>query len=74
MLMNRKTLLFLFLGLIIVLTGCGRIKRKLSGGSSPKPPPMHPFYTYTGFADWYRLPLKYLVYNNNRQLKTVVEN
>ena len=54
----KKTLLFLFLGLAIVLTGCGRLK-KSSGSSSPKPPPMHPFYTYTGYRDWYRLPLKY---------------
>ena len=55
----KRSLLFVFLCLVVLLTGCGRVKRKLSGSSSPKPPPMHPFYTYTGFRDWYRFPLKY---------------
>ena len=55
----KKRLLFVFLGLVVLLTGCGRIKRKLSGGSSPKAPPKDPFYTDTGFRDTYRFPLKY---------------
>ena len=55
----KKTLLFVFLGLVVMLTGCGRVKRKQSGGSSSKPPPKDPFYTDTGFRDTYRFPLKY---------------
>ena len=55
----KKTLLFLFLGLVVLLAGCGRIKRKLSGGSQSKAPPKDPFYTDTGFRDMYRFPLKY---------------
>jgi len=55
----KKRLLFVFLGLVVLLTGCGRIKRKLSGGSSSKSPPKDPFYTDTGFRDMYRFPLKY---------------
>lgn len=55
----KKTLLYVFLCLIVLLTGCGRVKRKLSGGSQPKAPPKDPFYTDTGFRDWYRFPLKY---------------
>ena len=54
----KRRLLFVFLGLVVLLMGCGRLK-KSSGSSSPKAPPMHPFYTYTGFRDWYRFPLKY---------------
>ena len=55
----KKTLLFVFLGLVVLLAGCGRIKRKLSGGSQPKAQPKDPFYTDTGFRDTYRFPLKY---------------
>lgn len=55
----KKTLLSAFLCLVVLLTGCGRVKRKLSGGSQPKAPPKDPFYTYDGFRDWYRFPLKY---------------
>ena len=55
----KKTLLYVFLCLVVILTGCGRIKRKLSGGGSPKTPPKDPFYTDTGFRDTYRFPLKY---------------
>ena len=35
----KKSLLFVLLCLVVLLTGCGRIKRKLSGGSQPKAPP-----------------------------------
>lgn len=55
----KKTLLYVFLCLIVLLTGCGRVKRKLSGGSQPKAPPKDPFYTDIGFRDSYRFPLKY---------------
>ena len=54
----KKTLLYIFLCLVVLLTGCGRIKRKLNG-SSPKAPPKDPFYTDTGFRDTYRFALKY---------------
>ena len=39
----KKSLLFVFLCLVVLLAGCGRIKKKLSGSSSPKPPPKDPF-------------------------------
>lgn len=55
----KKRLLYVFLCLVVLLTGCGRIKRKLSGGSAPKTPPKDPFYTDTGFRDTYRFALKY---------------
>ena len=41
--MKRKLLLVL-LGVIMLLTGCGRLK-KMRGGSTPKTPPKPPFYT-----------------------------
>ena len=57
----KKTLLYVFLCLVVLLTGCERIKRKLSGGSSPKTPPKDPFYTATStdVRDLFRFPLKY---------------
>ena len=56
----KKTLLYVFLCLVVLLTGCGRIKRKLSG-SKPKEPPKDPFYTATStdVRDLFRFPLKY---------------
>ncbi|MBR4255025.1 MAG: hypothetical protein IKQ16_08055 [Lentisphaeria bacterium] len=54
----KKRLLFVFLGLAVLFTGCGRLK-KSNGNSLPKPPPKDPFYTNTGFRDMYRFPLKY---------------
>ena len=53
----KKTLFFVFLCLIVLLSGCGRLKK--SGGSTPKTPPKPPFYTDRGFRDTYRFPLKY---------------
>lgn len=54
----KKKLLFLLLGVIVLLTGCGRLK-KTRGSSAPKTPPKPPFYTDRGFRDNYRFPLKY---------------
>ena len=54
----KKRLLFVFWGLVVLLAGCGRLK-KSSENNPPKIPPKDPFYNCKGFRDWYRIPLKY---------------
>ena len=54
----RKTYLFSLLCLVVLLAGCGRLK-KLKGSASAKTPPLPPFYTDIGFRDTYRFPLKF---------------
>ena len=53
----KKTFAFTLLCLVVLLAGCGRMKR--IKGNEAKKPALDPFYTCIGFRDWYRFPLKY---------------
>ena len=53
----KKVLTFTLLCLVVLLAGCGRMKK--FKGNEAKKPALDPFYTYAGFRDWYRFPLKY---------------